>query len=46
MTPSGIGLEAAAGAASRLAGLRPGALFVDAPVSGSRGPGRGGTVVA
>jgi 3-hydroxyisobutyrate dehydrogenase len=40
-----IGLEATAGAASRLAELRPGALFVDAPVSGSKGPAQAGQLL-
>jgi len=37
-----IGYADTAGIASRLGGLRPDVLFVDAPVSGSKGAGRAG----
>jgi 3-hydroxyisobutyrate dehydrogenase len=40
-----IGLAATAGLAGRLAEIRPGALFVDAPVSGSKGPAQAGQLL-
>jgi 3-hydroxyisobutyrate dehydrogenase len=40
-----IGLDATADAARRLAELRPGTLFVDAPVSGSKGPAQAGQLL-
>jgi 3-hydroxyisobutyrate dehydrogenase len=40
-----IGVAATAGLADRLARLRPSALFVDAPVSGSKGPAEAGQLV-
>jgi 3-hydroxyisobutyrate dehydrogenase len=40
-----IGLEATAGIARRLGELRPGAVFVDAPVSGSKGPAEAGQLL-
>jgi 3-hydroxyisobutyrate dehydrogenase len=40
-----IGLEATADIASRLGELRPDALFVDAPVSGSKGPAEAGQLL-
>src|SRR3984957_9431294 len=40
-----IGLEATADIARRLGELRPGAVFVDAPVSGSKGPAQAGQLL-
>jgi 3-hydroxyisobutyrate dehydrogenase len=40
-----IGIEATTGFASRLGQLRPGVLFVDAPVSGSKGPAETGQLL-
>ncbi len=40
-----IGLTATADIGRRLAGLRPDVLFVDAPVSGSKGPAETGTLL-
>jgi 3-hydroxyisobutyrate dehydrogenase len=40
-----IGLDATARIASRLASLRPDAAFVDAPVSGSKGPAESGQLL-
>jgi 3-hydroxyisobutyrate dehydrogenase len=40
-----IGLAATADFGRRLAGLRPGAMFVDAPVSGSKGPAQAGQLL-
>jgi 3-hydroxyisobutyrate dehydrogenase len=40
-----IGLEATAGIARRLGELRPDVLFVDAPVSGSKGPAQAGQLL-
>ncbi|HEY2285850.1 MAG TPA: NAD(P)-dependent oxidoreductase [Streptosporangiaceae bacterium] len=40
-----IGVAATAGLAGRLAEIRPGALFVDAPVSGSKGPAQAGQLL-
>jgi 3-hydroxyisobutyrate dehydrogenase len=40
-----IGVTATTGIASRLGQLRPGVMFVDAPVSGSKGPAEGGQLL-
>jgi 3-hydroxyisobutyrate dehydrogenase len=40
-----IGVAATKHVADRLAGLRPGVLFVDAPVSGSKGPAENGELL-
>jgi len=40
-----IGVEATTGLASRLGQLRPDAMFVDAPVSGSKGPAEAGELL-
>ena len=40
-----IGVEATAAVAGRLRGPRPDVLFVDAPVSGSKGPAEAGTLL-
>ena len=40
-----IGVEATAGLASRIGQLRPDVLFVDAPVSGSKGPAEAGQLL-
>jgi 3-hydroxyisobutyrate dehydrogenase len=40
-----IGVEATTGAAARVGGQRPDVLFVDAPVSGSKGPAENGELL-
>jgi 3-hydroxyisobutyrate dehydrogenase len=40
-----IGVDATTGLAGRLAGLRPDVMFVDAPVSGSKGPAENGQLL-